>query len=169
MLVLFVSIFIVGTTQAQTDVAEITGAVTDAQGAAVAGATVTLDNPSSGVTRTTQTGSNGIYKFPSIPPATYTITVEKSGFKKSVTTDVKALIATTSEINFLLEIGDVSETVTVTSNTIDSIVNTQDASIGNNFQPIQIQQLPTDSRNVTDLLSLAAGRNPRRLCQRRTQ
>jgi hypothetical protein len=157
MLALFVSIFTIGSIQAQTDVAEIIGAVNDAQGAAIAGATVTLTNPSTGFTRTVQSNDNGIYNFPGIPPGTYTITVERTGFKKSVQTDVQAPIASTTEINVILEIGDVAETVTVTSNNIDSIINTQDASIGNTFQPIQIQQLPTDSRNVADLLSLQPG------------
>ncbi len=156
-LALFISIFTIGTIQAQTDVAEITGAINDAQGAAVAGATVTLSNASTGFTRTVQSSNNGIYNFPGIPPGTYTITVERTGFKKSVQTDVQAPIASTTNINFTLEIGDVAETVTVTSNNIDSIINTQDASIGNTFQPIQIQQLPTDSRNINSLLSLQPG------------
>ena len=154
---LLISIFTIENIQAQTDVAEITGAVTDSQGAAVVGATVILSNPNSGFTRTVQTNNNGLYSFPGIPPATYSITVEKTGFKKIVQANVQAPIASKTEINFALEIGDLSEIVTVTSNTIDSIVNTQDASIGNTFQPIQIQQLPTDSRNVTNLLSLQPG------------
>jgi hypothetical protein len=156
-LALLISAFMAGTVQAQTDVAEVNGAVNDAQGAAVAGATVTLNNPATGFTRTTQTNDRGIYAFPGIPPGTYNITVERSGFKRSVQTDVQAPIASTTQINFVLEIGDLEETVTVTSNSIDSIVNTQDASIGNTFQPIQIQQLPTDSRNINSLLSLQPG------------
>jgi hypothetical protein len=152
-----VSIAAVGDISAQTDVAEITGTVTDAQGASVPAATVTLTNQERGFSRTTQTSENGTYRFPSIPPGTYSVQVEKSGFKKSVRNDVQAPIASTVEINLALEIGNVSEIVTVTGDTIDSIVNTQDASIGNTFQPLQIQQLPTDSRNIAGLLSLQPG------------
>ena len=156
-LTILVSIFMVGSIYAQTDVSEITGTVTDAQGAAVAGATVTLTSPEKGFTRIAQTSDNGTYNFPGIPPGVYNVEVEKSGFKKSVQSSVQAPIASTARADFALEIGDVSETVTVTSNSIDSLVNTTDASIGNTFQPIQIQQLPTDSRNIAGLLSLQPG------------
>lgn len=156
----FISLFTFENAQAQTDVAEITGAVTDAQGAAVAGATVTVTNPANSFTRTVETGDNGLYRFPALPPATYTVTVEKSGFKKAVQQDVQAPISISTSINVTLETGDISETVVVTSDNIDSLVNRQDASIGNNFQPNQIQQLPTDSRNITELLSLQPGVTP---------
>jgi len=152
-----ISIFTAGDIYAQTDVAEITGTVTDAQRAAVPAATVTLISQERGFKRTAQTSENGVYSFPGIPPGAYSVEVEMTGFKKSVQSNVQAPIASTVEINFALEIGNVSEVVTVTSNTIDSIVNTQDASIGNNFQPVQIQQLPTDSRNIAGLLSLQPG------------
>jgi hypothetical protein len=159
-LTILVSIFMVGNIYAQTDVSEVTGTVTDAQNAAVAGATVTLNSPEKGFTRTTQTSDSGTYSFPGVPPGIYNVEVEKSGFKKSVKSNVQAPIASTVEINVTLEIGNVSETVTVTSDTLDTIVNTTDASIGNAFQPIQIQQLPTDSRNITALLSLQPGVTP---------
>src|SRR6478672_5688737 len=138
----------------QTDTSTITGNVTDAQGAAVAAATVTINNPEKNFTRTTQTSDDGNYNFVAIPPGTYTVTTEKSGFKKNVQTSVQAPVASVANINVALETGNVAETVTVTADTIDSIVNTTDATIGNNFQPLQIQSLPTDSRNINSLLSL---------------
>ncbi len=61
------------------------------------------------------------------------------------------------EVNVPLELGDVSAVVDVTSSNIESIVNTQDASIGNNFVPQQITQLPTNLRRVNDLLTLQPG------------
>src|SRR5688500_13732343 len=83
-LTILISIFMVGSIYAQTDVSEITGTVTDAQGAAVSGATITLTSPVKGFTRTAQTSDNGTYNFPGIPPGVYNVEVEKSGFKKSV-------------------------------------------------------------------------------------
>ncbi|MEP7212872.1 MAG: carboxypeptidase-like regulatory domain-containing protein [Acidobacteriota bacterium] len=141
----------------QTDTSTITGTVSDAQGAAVPAAAVTINNSEKGFTRTAQTGDDGNYSFVAIPPGTYTVTTEKSGFKKNVQTSVQAPVASSATINVALETGNVSETVTVTSDSIDSIVNTTDATIGNNFQPLQIQQLPTDSRNINSLLSLQPG------------
>ncbi|MGB2752067.1 MAG: carboxypeptidase-like regulatory domain-containing protein [Pyrinomonadaceae bacterium] len=142
---------------AQTDTATITGSVTDAQGAAIAGATVKITNMEKAFSRSAQTNDSGSYNFPGIPPGSYTVEIEKGGFKKSLIKDVKAPISNSATINVSLEVGDVAEVVTVTGGTLDSIINTQDASIGNNFQPIQIQQLPTDSRNITALLSLQPG------------
>jgi hypothetical protein len=142
---------------AQTDTSRITGTVTDAQGAAVPAASVTIAESERQFTRTVQSSEDGNFDFPGIAPGSYTVTVEKAGFKKSVQTNVQAQIAGSATVNIILEIGNVSETVTVTGGTIDSIVNTQDASIGNNFQPLQIQQLPTDSRNINALLSLQPG------------
>ena len=153
-------ILMVGNTFAQTGTTSIRGTVVDAQGAVVAGATVTLTNPAKGFTRSVITNDSGIYNFAAILPDTYTIEVEKSGFKKVVQTNVVAAIDTPIEVNFTLEVGGVGEVVTVTADSIDSIVNTQDASIGNNFQAQQIQQLPTESRNVNALLSLQPGVTP---------
>ena len=150
-------VFFAGMVQAQTDTSSITGTVTDAQGAVLGGATVTLSNADTGFTRTVQSNDNGVYSFPAVPPDTYSIEVEKTGFKKSVQTNVIAPVGKPVESNVRLEIGNVAETVTVTTNSVDSLINTQDATIGNNFQPVQIQQLPTDSRNINSLLSLQPG------------
>jgi len=149
--------FFAGNLQAQSDTSSISGSVTDSQGAVLGGATVTLSNAEKGFSRTVQTNDSGTYNFAAVPPDTYSVEVEKSGFKKSVQTNVIAPVGKPVEVNVKLEIGNVAETVTVTTNTVESLINTQDASIGNNFQPVQIQQLPTDSRNINTLLSLQPG------------
>jgi hypothetical protein len=141
----------------QADTATITGNVTDTQGSAVAGATVTLTSADKGFTRTVQANGDGAYNFVNIPPGTYVVEVTQGGFKKYVQSGIKALVSNTVQVNVSLEAGNVSEQVTVTSNSIDAIVNTTDATIGNNFQPQQIQQLPTESRNINNLLSLQPG------------
>ncbi len=135
----------------------VRGTVSDQNGAAVAGATVTLTNPSNGFNRSTVSTEEGSYSFPGIQPSTYRLEVTAAGFKKAVNSNVQALVDTPSEFNVALEAGDVSAVVDVTANTIDAIINTQDASLGNNFQPKQITDLPTDLRRVADLLSLQPG------------
>lgn len=147
----------VGFSNAQSGTTGISGTVTDAQGATVAGATVTLKNVEKGLSRTAVTNDSGVYIFASIQPDTYSIEVEKQGFKKYVQNNVTAAIDTPIDVNISLEIGDVGEVVTVTSDTVDSLINNQDATIGTSFQPNQIQQLPTDSRNITSLLNLQPG------------
>src|SRR5262249_45819739 len=95
--------------------------------------------------------------FPGIQPATYRIEVTAANFKKLINNNVKALVEKPLELNLTMEPGDVSAVVDVTSNTIESVINTQDASLGNNFEPRQITQLPTDLRRVADLLTLQPG------------
>ncbi len=142
---------------AQSGTATISGSVTDQNGAIVAGATVTVTNPQTSFTRNTTTSDDGKYAFPGLPPATYRLEVQAQGFKKLVNSNLLALVDKTVEFTAVLETGDISAVVDVSSDTIDSVVNTQDASIGNNFQPRQITQLPTDLRRVADLLTLQPG------------
>lgn len=151
---LLVVLFIAGSVFAQSGTSGISGTVTDQNGAVVAGATIKLMNPSTGFNRTATSTSDGNYNFAAIPPGTYRLEVEASNFKKSVAAEVKILVDSPIVFNISLEPGDVSAVVDITANSIESVVNTQDASIGNNFVPQQITQLPTDLRRVADLLSL---------------
>lgn len=142
---------------AQSGTSVIRGNVVDAQGAAVAGATVTITNDATSFTRSQATGDDGAYSFTAIPPGTYRVDAEAGGFKKSSLTEVRAVVDTPTDLNVTMETGDVSETVTVTSQDADALVNTQDATLGNNFNSYQIEQLPLESRNVASLLTLQPG------------
>lgn len=154
---LIFSLLMAGHIFAQAGTTNINGTVTDQNGAAVAGASVKLVNPSTNFSRTVVTNSDGNYVFASILPGTYNIEVEASNFKKAIRKDVRALVDSTVSVNISLEPGEVTAVVDVTSNTIESVVNTQDQTLGNNFVAQQIQQLPTDSRNIVGLLSLQPG------------
>ena len=154
------SIVLAGSATAQTGSATIQGTVTDQQGAVVAGATVKLVNESRGFSRTVVTSSSGAYSFSSVPPDTYQLSIEASGFKKLVQSSVTALVDKTTSIDAMLEPGAVSEVVNVAADGLESIVNTQDASLGNNFVSRQILQLPLQGRNVANLLSLQAAVTP---------
>lgn len=155
--VMLVFAFLVGSVNAQSGTTGIKGSVKDQQGAAVPGATVILTNPSIGFSRTVTTNDVGSYNFPAISPGTYQIEVKANNFKKTVVRDIQALVDNPIEVNIPLELGDISAVVDVTSNNIESVVNTQDASLGHNFVPQQITQLPTDLRRVADLLTLQPG------------
>lgn len=154
---LVLSAVLVGGAFAQSGTSTISGSVTDQTGAAVPGATVTIIDLSTNRSRTTTTNSTGNYSFPGLKPATYRLTVEVGNFKKAVNNNVQAGVDSRASINIALEPGDVSAVVDVTSDTIESVVNTTDASLGNNFVPRQIQGLPTSLRRVNDLLSLQPG------------
>ncbi len=154
---LCVSVIMVGNINAQSGTSRINGTVTDQTGAAVPGATVTITNPNTGFSRSVATDSSGNYSFPGIPPATYRLEVAANNFNKTVNSNVKALVDSTIDVDVALQPGDVTATVDVTTNSIEAVINTQDASIGNNFVPEQITQLPTNLRRVNDLLSLQPG------------
>lgn len=146
-----------GSMLAQSGTTGINGTVVDQNGSVVPGATVTLSNTAIGLTRTAVTNDNGRYSFAAIQPATYKVEVEKSGFKKAVNSEVQARVDTPVEYKITLEPGDVTISVDVTSGTIDSIVNTQDAAQGTPFGSQAITQLPTDLRRVNNLLALQPG------------
>lgn len=151
------SIFLTFTVSAQSGTTGISGTISDQNGAAVPGATVRLVNTETGFVRTVTTNDDGKYNFPTIQPANYRVEVEAGNFKKTIKSNVQALVDSPIEINIGLEPGDVSAIVDITGGTIESVINTQDATLGNNFVPQQITQLPTDSRNIPDLLKLQPG------------
>lgn len=144
---------------AQVGTSTVTGTVTDPQGNVVSGATVKLISVQ-GAVRTVVTNDSGVYVFPSAQTGMYRIEVEQAGFKKAVVGNVRALVDIATEINVRLELGEVSEVVNVDAASLESVVNTQDASLGNNFVSRQILNLPLQGRNVANLLSLQAGVTP---------
>ncbi len=147
-------LFISGSTFAQTGTSSVRGTILDVQGNAVAGATVTLTSTETNAARTQTTSDEGGYAFELIPPGDYRVEAEATGFKKALVTDVRALVAKPTDVSVQLEAGDVAETVTITAGAGEALLNTQDATLGNNFVAQQITQLPLDARNVASLLTL---------------
>src|SRR6266496_1655231 len=141
----------------QTGTSAIRGTVSDPQGRVISGATLTLTNTQTNAMRTTRSTETGTYVFDLITPADYRIDVQAPGFKKQVVANVTAVIGKQTESNIVLAVGTVSETVEVQATTGEALINTQDASLGNNFNSLQITQLPLEARNVVDLLSLQPG------------
>jgi hypothetical protein len=144
---------------AQTGTSSVRGTVVDPRGGAVAGATVTLSNEARSFVRTATTNEAGAFAFDLIQPGTYQIEVEAAGFKKTTVRDVRALVAQPTEVNVQLEVGQITEAVTVSAAN-ELTLNTQDASLGNNFVSLQIIQLPLEARNPISLLTLQPGVTP---------
>ncbi len=151
---------IAGSVLAQTGASSVSGTVTDPEGQAIAGATVKLISADTNAVRTQTTRDNGSFVFDLIQPGSYRVEAEASGFKKGVVTEVRALVAKPTTVNIALEVGDIAESVTVTAAGGETLINTKDATIGNNFVSQQIEQLPLESRNVVQLLSLQPGVAP---------
>lgn len=142
---------------AQQGTSSVRGTVKDPQGNVVAGATVTLSNVGTSATRNATTTESGAYGFEFVAVGDYSVEVEAPGFKKAVITAVHALVAKPTTVDVQLEIGNVSESVTVASGSAELLVNRDDATLGNNFVNKQITDLPLEARNVNNLLSLQPG------------
>jgi hypothetical protein len=142
-------------TYAQSGTTSLHGTVLDKTGAAVVGANVALTNSAQAVQRQTKTNSAGSYDFVSLPPGTYQLSVEMTGFRKYEQKNIQLLVDSPGTADVTLDIGSTAETVEVSAQTFT--LNTTDASLGSAFSENQIKQLPIESRNVPDLLSLQAG------------
>ena len=140
---------------AQIGTTSLRGTILDKSGAVVAGATVKLTAAELSVERTVVSTATGAYEFPSLPPGTYALRVEAGGFRAYDQKNIQLLVNNPATVNVTLEVGSTTETVEVSA--IGQTLNTTDASIGVAFGENQVKQLPLESRNVGDLLSLQAG------------
>ena len=150
-------LFAVTSAWAQTGTSSIVGTITDPQGKAVPAAKVTLTNVATNAKRSMLSTNTGSYVFDLITPGDYRVEVEAKGFSKTVLDNVQALIGKQTESNVQLSLGAMSQVVEVSISAQAALINTQDASLGNNFDSLQITQLPLEGRNVADLLSLQPG------------
>jgi len=131
------------------------GTVTDGSGAAIAEAVVNLSDPSTGASRKVVTDSKGEYQFLQVMPSTYLVQVDKPGFSTLIQKNVKLEVATPATLDCKLEVGSVGVTISVEADA--SSINTVDASLGSPFTQTQIRQLPLQTRNVVELLSIQPG------------
>jgi hypothetical protein len=140
---------------AQTATTSLRGTVTDPAGAVIPDATVTLDSRETGFHQVHNTEKNGDYTFQQVPPATYKVTVESSGFSPEISV-VKLLVAQPATLNIALHISSSDTTVEVSASTVD-VLNTTNAAVGNAVDEQTVESLPMEGRNVPDLLSLQPG------------
>jgi hypothetical protein len=156
---LIISLLLCMSGSAQSGTSSVRGAITDQQGKIIAGANVTIKSESKNFSRTQVSNSDGQFVFTAIPPDTYSLMVEAQGFKKSVIPNISAQVDSTQNLDILLEVGQVNETVTVTSEN-EAPLNTTNAALGQTITNKQVIDLPLSARNTADLLSLQAGVTP---------
>ena len=132
----------------------ITGTVTDATGAVLPGAKVTVTNKNTSVSREVTTNGTGQFNVSSIPPATYTVSVEAQGFKRYVQ-DVVLLADQIRNIDVHLEVGQASQQVTVEESSVQ--VNTVSQELSQVIESSRVSDLPLNGRNAADLTLLVPG------------
>ncbi len=142
---------------AQVDTGSILGTVSDASGASVHGATVTLTNEGTNASLSTTTSSDGTYKFSPVRIGSYKLTATLQGFQTITTRNVVVNVGADVVVDFTLKPGSVSETVEVASTV--PVLETQDASVGQVVDSRSVDNLPLNGRNFTFLAQLAAGVN----------
>src|SRR5437762_11805286 len=130
------------------------GTVTDAQNALIPGVAITATNVDTAAMRSTVSDEMGAYELAQLPPGMYKVQGELAGFA-TFTAQLRLQIDTPATLNINLKVGTVAETVNVLSEV--AVINTENATIGNPFTETQVRQLPLQTRNVVELLSLQPG------------
>jgi len=136
----------------------ITGTVRDPQGAAVPKAEVTITDEKTGVSRTLRATEDGFYNATSLPAGTYTISTSPTGFKKTVTTGVELHVNENKTVNLDLQVGQVTETVTVTSESTP--VELRSGEVSSLITEKQVTELPLNGRNYAQLALMVPGVSP---------
>src|ERR1700736_6911016 len=136
--------------------AGIQGTVLDSQGNSVEGVTVTLTNQETNKVSQSTSNSAGVYNFLGLPPGRYRLDAESAGFKKKTFENVTVEGEQTQSVNISLELGDVSQTVTVTGDSAPAI-DTETGNISGTLNSKEIQNLPSFGRDPFQLLRLAPG------------
>jgi hypothetical protein len=131
------------------------GTVTDTSGAVIANAALTLTETSTGASRQVFSDSSGVYQILQVAPGSYDLKVEKPGFSVLTKGNVILEVNTPATVDCVLAVGAVGTSVNVEADA--ALVNTVDATVGNAFQEKQVQELPLQTRNVVELLSIQPG------------
>jgi len=137
----------------QSTYGSITGSVTDSSGAAISGANVTLTNVRTSQTSAQQTNPDGQYSFVNLIPGEYKIDVEKQGFKHSSMPNIAVQVNQASKIDVTLPVGQVSETVEVTSEI--PLLQAETSSLGQVVEQRKANELPLNGRNIFNLITIS--------------
>jgi hypothetical protein len=134
---------------------QINGLVTDASDAVLPGVSVEATNLATGVVRSSTTGTDGLYTIPLLPPGDYDVKASLQGFRSAVRLKVRITVSETANLPFRLEIGQVSETVSVVGTA--TLIETANATHGIVIDNQKVVDLPLNGRNFTQLGTLVPG------------
>ena len=137
----------------------LVGTVTDETGAAIPGATVTITHSGTGASRETATDSTGAYRFPTVQSGTYTVAVTLSGFRTFTRTEVPVTLNNITRVDASLQVGQLSETVTVSAET--PVLQTERAEVRAELKAREFVNLPVSlNRNYQYLFRVLPGFTP---------
>jgi len=137
---------------AQSPQASISGTVKDAQGAVVPGVSVAALNDNTGVRTAVRTNESGFYSLQALPVGSYTIRVEQEGFQTQVQAGIVLTTGQTLELNFVLRIGAVTETVAVTADA--PLIETRSSDASQLIEAKTIEDIPLGDRRALNVMEL---------------
>ena len=140
----------------QNDASRVVGTVTDASGAAVPKAAITLSNEKTGLERKAVADSAGYFILPNVAPSTYKMTVQANGFGQWETTAMPLSVGQERTVNVVLQPASVSSSVTVSGGDL-SMVETSSAAVSANINSREVATLPLNGRQLSQLYLLAPG------------
>ncbi len=133
----------------------ITGYVTDATGAAIPGANVTVTDVSTGVSTQRATSASGLYLFTNLIPGTYRVTVTAKGFQKFIRENVALNVDSTVTVDAHMQLGTISQSVTVSG--APPLLNMQKSDVSDTLPARSVENLPTVGRNASSLVVIVPG------------
>ncbi len=134
--------------QAQASTADLVGSVVDPNGAAVPGATVTVKNSATGISRTVTTNDSGDYQFLALAPGEYEVSATASTFKKAIIAGIKLTVGQRAELKIPIEIGDADVVVNVPIDSV-ALVETTRTTVSTTIDSQKIENLPINERSAT--------------------
>ncbi len=137
--------------------ASIAGAVRDSAGGVVPGATVLVKDDVNGRTYEAVSGADGTYRISTLPAGTYTVTASLTGFKTAVANGLKVAPGQPVTVMLTLEVGQLTETVIVTSSS--ELINTETATVAATLNSDQLTRMPTPTRNALNAITFLPGVN----------
>ena len=136
--------------------AGVQGTVSDSAGALVPGASVVLKDTETGKTQETTTNDEGFYRITGLAPGKYELTVEKTGYKKSIAQNLTVNAENIQGMDVILEIGEVTATVTITNDTTAQL-ETENANVDKGITTVEVKRLPQAGRDPYELIRLTPG------------
>ncbi|MGH9453419.1 MAG: carboxypeptidase regulatory-like domain-containing protein, partial [Terriglobia bacterium] len=160
MMALVLAFMVIGVSavRAQLATANISGTVNDSSGAVIPGALLTLRSADTGFVRTATTNAAGVYAMRDIQPGTYTLQVAKQGFETAQQAQFKLFVNQSTTFDFTLRLGTEVQSVNVVASAAQ--LETTSAELGQAINTTQVNDLPLNGRNFTELLDLTPGVSP---------
>jgi hypothetical protein len=155
LLVFLLGVLANGNLQAQVEKATLSGTALDSSGAVIVGAAIQAKNINTGIVYSAVSDGQGRYILPEMAVGTYDVSAEKAGFQKMVQTGILLTVGARRVLDFKLTVGQPVDVIEVQGQA--SAVDTETSSVGALIASTQMENLPLNGRNFTDLLSLAPG------------